>query len=115
MKNKIIKKKFPIRKTIYKEETKAALSVLKKGVLSSFVATFDNNLHNGGEYVKKFEEKIKSYFKVKYALTANSWTSGLIMAVGALNIEPGDEIILPTWTMSVAQPQLSLECYTSIC
>ena len=30
----------------------------------------------------------------------NSWTSGLICAVGALNLKPGDEIILPTWTMT---------------
>ena len=26
-------------------------------------------------------------------------TSGLIAAVGAAGIEPGDEVIVPTWTM----------------
>ena len=30
----------------------------------------------------------------------NSWTSGLIAAVGAIGIEPGDEIITTPWTMS---------------
>ena len=39
------------------------------------------------------------YFGVKHAITVNSWTSGLIAAIGALEIEPGDEVILPTWTM----------------
>ena len=30
------------------------------------------------------------------------------MAVGALNIEPGDEIILPTWTMSACSTSIIL-------
>ena len=27
----------------------------------------------------------------------NSWTSGLIAAVGALGIEPGDEVLVTPW------------------
>ena len=41
-------------------------------------------------------------FNVKHAITINSWTSGLVCAVGALGVEPGDEIILPPWTMSAS-------------
>ena len=37
---------------------------------------------------------------MKYAITFNSWISGLIAAVGALDINPGDEVIVPTWTMT---------------
>ena len=45
--------------------------------------------------------KIKSKkFNTKYALTFNSWTSGLIAAVGAADINPGDEVICTPWTMS---------------
>jgi dTDP-4-amino-4,6-dideoxygalactose transaminase len=47
-----------------------------------------------------FEKKIKRYFNVRHAITVNSWTSGLVAAVGAISPKPGDEIILPTWTMS---------------
>ena len=36
---------------------------------------------------------------MKYSIAVNSWTSGLICAVGAIGIEPGDEIIVSTWTM----------------
>jgi dTDP-4-amino-4,6-dideoxygalactose transaminase len=36
---------------------------------------------------------------VKHAVTVNSWTSGLIAAVGAIGIEPGDEVIVTPWTM----------------
>ena len=30
------------------------------------------------KYVRKFEEEAKKYFKTKYAISVNSWTSGLI-------------------------------------
>ena len=80
-------------------EVKAASKVIKKGVLSSFVGSWSKDFY-GGEEVIKFEKKIADYFRVKYAISVNSWTSGLICAVGAIDTEPGDEIILPTWTMS---------------
>ena len=55
----------------------------------------------GGPKVLSFEKEIKKYFKVKHAITVNSWTSGLVCSVGALkNLKPGDEIILSPWTMS---------------
>ena len=31
---------------------------------------------------------------MKHAVTVNSWTSGLVAAVGAIGIEPGDEVIV---------------------
>ena len=48
---------------------------------------------------KRFERQCEKYFGVKHAVTVNSWTSGLITAVGAIGIEPGDEIIVTPWTM----------------
>ena len=41
----------------------------------------------------------EKFFKVKHAITVNSWTSGLIAAIGAIGVEPGDEIIVTPWTM----------------
>ena len=80
----------------------SAKRVLKSGVLSDFLGSKDENKNNrflGGKYVKKLEEKWCKFYKVKHAISVNSWTSGLMIAVGALDIEPGDEIIVPTWTM----------------
>ena len=36
----------------------------------------------------------------KYAITVNSWTSGLVAIFGSLDLEKGDEVILPPWTMT---------------
>ena len=84
--------------TIGKEEIIAANKVLKTGILSKFLASSGQNFF-GGPQVNKFEKSIKKFFKVKYAITVNSWTSGLIACVGALDVEPGDEIIVTTWSM----------------
>ena len=32
----------------------------------------------------------------------NSWTSGLVAAVGAIGLSPGDEVITTPWTMSAS-------------
>ena len=76
---------------------------LKNRILSKFLANskpdYKGNNFLGGTEVLTFENKIKKLFNVKYAVSVNSWTSGLSCAVGSLNVNPGDEIILPTWTM----------------
>ncbi len=90
--------KFTLSNNIGSEEINAVKKVLKSGVLSGFIAR-EGSLE-GGPYVKKFENQIKKKFRVKHAITLNSWTSGLIAMMGAINIQPGDEVILSPWTMS---------------
>ena len=92
-------KKFKKMITIGKEELNAASKVIKSGQLSFFLGEKSKDFF-GGKNVQKFEKNIENFYKVKHAISVNSWTSGLICAVGALNLKPGDEIILPTWTMT---------------
>lgn len=92
-------KKFKEFNSIGIEEINAAQKVIKTGILSGFIAN-DGKEFYGGKYVKKLEDAFKKYFKCKFAISVNSWTSGLVCAVGALNIKPGDEIIVSPWTMS---------------
>ena len=91
--------KFKKRNNFDKNELDAAKRILKSGSLSSYVAEWGKNFYGGNE-IKKLEKKFNNYFKVKYSIAVNSWTSGLICAVGALDIEPGDEILVCPWTMS---------------
>ena len=95
---KAIKKPFERYNSIGKEETEAASLVVKSGNLSQFLGSWKADFY-GGPKVREFEKKCAEYFGVKHAVTVNSWTSGLVAAIGAIGIEPGDEIILPTWTM----------------
>lgn len=80
------------------EEVNAAKAVIESGVLSQFLGRWGADFY-GGPKVQEFERACADYFGVKRAITVNSWTSGLVAAVGALGIEPGDEIIVSPWTM----------------
>ena len=95
---KFIKTNFSTYNSIGQEELDAAAEVIKSGVLSGFIGR-GGEAFLGGEKVRAFEKACEDYFDVKYAISVNSWTSGLIVAVGALDINPGDEIIVPPWTM----------------
>ena len=80
------------------EEVEAARKVVESGVLSQFLGCWDPDFY-GGPKVQEFERRCGAYFGVKHAVTVNSATSGLIAAVGAIGIEPGDEVIVSPWTM----------------
>lgn len=97
--SKSINKTFKRYNPLGKEEVEAAKAVIESGVLSQFIGCWDPDFY-GGPKVQEFERACEKYFNVKHAVTVNSWTSGLVAAVGAIGIEPGDEIIVTPWTMS---------------
>ena len=81
------------------EEVQAATEVIRSGVLSAYIGAA-GDAFMGGPRVRTLEAEAAEYFGTKDAIVVNSWTSGLIAAVGAIGIEPGDEIITTPWTMA---------------
>ena len=57
-----------------------------------------------GEYPRRFEAAFAEYIGVKHAVSLPSCTSALHLALAALGIGPGDEVIVPdlTWIASAA-------------
>ena len=98
-KKKIIDYKISRFSSVGSLEANYVKKITKSGILSDYMGKAGKNFL-GGEIVKKFEKKIENYFNVKYAITVNSWTSGLISIFGAIGLSPGDEVIMPNWTMS---------------
>ncbi len=96
---KTINRSFEKYKSIGQEEKIAANKVIDSGVLSDFLGVWHDKFY-GGPKVREFEQAAKDFFNVKHAVTVNSWTSGLVAAVGSIGIEPGDEIIVTPWTMT---------------
>jgi dTDP-4-amino-4,6-dideoxygalactose transaminase len=86
--------------SIGEKESKAVLKVMKNKVLSGFLASPDPSEFFGGPEVKKLENLWKKKFNTKYAVSVNSATSGLFASLSAINIKPGDEVIVPPFTMS---------------
>lgn len=52
-----------------------------------------------GAFVNRFEKMFASFCGVKYAVAVNSGTAAIHLALTALNIGPGDEVIVPAYTM----------------
>lgn len=76
------------RAKIGKEEIAATTRILEGGWLTM------------GEETIKFEEEFADYVGAKYAITVNSCTSGLFLALKALRIKEGDEVIVPAFTFA---------------
>jgi perosamine synthetase len=77
----------PIAKPIIgNEEIKAVGDVLKSGMLTQ------------GEDVKRFEEKFSAYIGVKNSIAVSNGTIALDLALKALDLTPGDEVISPAFT-----------------
>ncbi len=93
-----IDRSFPPYRTIGEAEERAAQRVLRSGVLSAFYGSIGDNFLGGPE-VKRFEAAWAAHFQVRHAVSMNSATSGLIAAVQALGLGPGDEMIVPPFSM----------------
>jgi dTDP-4-amino-4,6-dideoxygalactose transaminase len=50
----------------------------------------------GGRYVRLLESMFAARTRTTFAIACNSATSGLVMAFGAIGLEPGDEVLVPS-------------------
>lgn len=66
-------------------------------------------ISSSGTYVNKFEEEFAKYCDCKYAVSVCNGTIALHLALLALGIKKGDEIILPSFTMIASAFAV---CYT---
>jgi dTDP-4-amino-4,6-dideoxygalactose transaminase len=96
---KVRTRPFGIRKTIGEAEIKAVNDVLHQGDISLFFGS-PGDFFLGGPQVKAFEEKWAEKYGFKHAISVNSWTTGLMAAVGAVGISPGDEVLCAPFSMS---------------
>ena len=54
-----------------------------------------------GKYIPMFEEALARYCNVKHGVACSNGTAGLHMALEVLGIGPGDEVIIPDFTIVV--------------
>ncbi len=83
------KKPFPKYPVFTADEIKAVVAVIKKGELSS---------QERGEECEKFEREFARYHQTEEAIVVNSGMAALQAALAAIQIGPGDEVIVPPYT-----------------
>lgn len=80
-------------------ECEAVVEVVRSGCLSGFFGSPCDEFF-GGPKVRAFEAAWSQFYDVKHTISVNSNTSGLLAALGAVGVGPGDEVIIPPTTMS---------------
>jgi dTDP-4-amino-4,6-dideoxygalactose transaminase len=98
---KVREKEFAPQQDFGDEEKRLVMEVLDSKQLSGFLASPGEKFF-GGEKVRRFEDLFKDYYHVKHALAVNSATAGLHAAVAAINVNPGDEILVTPYSMSAS-------------
>ena len=61
-----------------------------------------------GKYVKEFEDRFAEYLGAKFCIGVNSGTSALIVALMAIGLKPGDEVIIPVNTFIATAEAISI-------
>lgn len=72
--------------------------LIKDEVDAGFKKVFEKGDYILGEQAKLFEESFAKFCEVQYGAGVNSGTDALHLALAALDIKEGDEVILPTHT-----------------
>lgn len=80
-------RKVPITKPYFDKEEKEAI---QRPLESGWVVQ--------GPFVKEFEDKFSAFSGAKHSIATTSCTTALHIAVAALDLKPGEEVIVPAFT-----------------
>jgi dTDP-4-amino-4,6-dideoxygalactose transaminase len=71
---------------------------IKQEVFEAFEKVYENTAFSGGSFVESFEKDFARFCDTQYAIGVNNGTSALHLAMIALGIGQGDEVIVPANT-----------------
>jgi dTDP-4-amino-4,6-dideoxygalactose transaminase len=71
---------------------------VKQEIFEAFEKVYENTAFSGGPFVEEFEKTFSDYTNTKFTIGVNNGTSALHLAMIALGIGHGDEVIIPANT-----------------
>ena len=71
---------------------------IKKEVFEAFEKVYEQTAFSGGPFVEEFEKDFAVFCDTRYAIAVNNGTTALHLAMLALGIGAGDEVIIPANT-----------------
>lgn len=79
-------------------DLKPQYQALKKEIDEAIAKVVESQYFILGPEVEKMEQEFTKYLNCKYALGVSSGTDALLLALMAIGIGPGDEVIVPTYS-----------------
>jgi len=79
-------------------DLKRQYNQLKGEALPLIEKVLENTAFSGGPFVQEFEENLAKYNQTKFAAAVNNGTNAIHLGLMALNLGPGDEVIVPANT-----------------
>lgn len=79
-------------------DLKAQYVTMKDEINQALINVAESQYFILGPEVKKLEETVAKYTGTKHAIGVSSGTDALLIALMAIDIKPGDEVILPTYS-----------------
>jgi dTDP-4-amino-4,6-dideoxygalactose transaminase len=81
-------------------DLRGANAAPKRDFLRGLETLYDQGAFSGGEYVARFEADFARYLGAADCVGVNSGTSAIHLALLALGIGPGDEVVVPAYTFA---------------
>lgn len=86
----------------------AQYSAYKNEIDAEIQEILINSSFIGGDKLEKFENDLASFAGIKHAIACSSGTSALYLALRALDIGEGDEVIVPSFTFIATAEMVAL-------
>jgi dTDP-4-amino-4,6-dideoxygalactose transaminase len=87
---------------------KNEINMLKNEIINEISKVLDSGKFIMSDNVKEFEEQLKEYFSVKYAVTVNSGTDALVISLRSVGIKEGDYVITTPFTFFATAEAISI-------
>src|SRR3990172_3484281 len=71
---------------------------IKSEIFSAFEKVYENTAFSGGPFVEEFEKNFASFCGTKFCVAVNNGTNAIQLAMLALGIGKGNEVIIPANT-----------------
>ena len=85
-------------RTIQMVDLKQQYQHLKEEIDKGIHAVLDSSAYINGKPVQEFADKLADYLGVKHVIPCANGTDALQIAMMALDLQPGDEVITPSFT-----------------